>query len=82
MSFTAKENPYPLDEVVQDARDVLKQVGEQSAHVVAHSLRGSYVLQLAASPPADVRTLTLTLTLMEPLIPSPAYAQWSGPLAG
>jgi pimeloyl-ACP methyl ester carboxylesterase len=71
-------NPYSVDDVVEDARDVLSGVGKESAHVVAHSLGGTYALQLARSYPEEVRTLTL----MEPLIPSPEYAEWAGPISG
>ena len=70
--------PYSIDDVVHDARDVLKDADAEKAHVVAHSLGGVFALQLALSHPEEFRTLTL----MEPLIPSTEYAEWSEPIGG
>jgi pimeloyl-ACP methyl ester carboxylesterase len=64
--------PYPVEHVVDDAFEVLRQVAEDSGHVVAHSLGGIYALQLAVSHPEAVRTLTL----IEPAAQTPEAGEW------
>jgi pimeloyl-ACP methyl ester carboxylesterase len=63
------ETPYTLDDVIADARAVLREVGEEQAHVVVHSAAGGYGLTMAMNYPEQVRTLTL----MEPVMPTPEW---------
>ena len=73
-SSSPNGQPYSVDNVVQDAVDVLSDHGHDRAHVVAHSLGGVYALHMALSRPESVQTLTL----IEPIVPTPEYAEWGG----
>jgi pimeloyl-ACP methyl ester carboxylesterase len=70
--------PYSVDNVVQDALAVLNEVASDSGHIVAHSSGGVHALQFALAHPEAVRTLTL----IEPVVPTPEFAEWVGDHAG
>lgn len=64
--------PYTLDDIVADAHAVTREAGGERAHVVAHSAAGQYGLQFAIDYPDVVHTLTL----IEPVIPTAAWAEF------
>ncbi|MFW6075653.1 MAG: alpha/beta fold hydrolase [Chloroflexota bacterium] len=66
------EEPYTIDDVVQDALTVLRQAGGERGHIVAHSAGGPYALKLAMDYPDAVHTLTL----MEPVLPTAAWGEF------
>jgi pimeloyl-ACP methyl ester carboxylesterase len=65
--------PYSVQDTVADALAVLQSTGGEQGHVVAHSLGGVYALQMAVDYPEAVQSLTL----IEPIVPSPAYAEFA-----
>lgn len=66
------EEPYSIDDVVQDALTVLQQTGGERGHIVAHSAGCPYALKLAMDYPDAVHTLTL----MEPVLPTAAWGEF------
>jgi pimeloyl-ACP methyl ester carboxylesterase len=64
---------YSVHDTVSDALAVLQSAGGEQGHVVAHSLGGAYALQLAVDHPDAVKSLTL----IEPIVPTPAYAEFA-----
>ena len=63
---------YPVENVVDDAYQVLDKACSGPVHVVAHSLGAIYAYQLVLSHPESVRTLTL----IEPAAPTPEAYKW------
>jgi pimeloyl-ACP methyl ester carboxylesterase len=64
--------PYELRDVIADALAVLHAAGEERAHVVAHSAGCISALQFALDHPEAVHTLTL----IEPVLPTPEWGQF------
>ena len=51
--------PFTIEEQAQDALDLLRELDNESAHIVGHSHGGAIALQLALTAPRVVRSLVL-----------------------
>jgi 2-(acetamidomethylene)succinate hydrolase len=64
---------YSVNATAADALDVITECADGKAHVVAHSVGGSYALQLAFDAPNAVKSLTL----LEPVIMTEEFAEFA-----
>ena len=72
------DHAHSVKDEAEDALEVLQQVGGRRGHIVAHSGGAPKALQLALDHPDAV----LSLTLIEPVLPTPEFREFHGRISG